>query len=152
MNRACLTGRLVRDPDPKKTTDGVTVLNFTLAVPRKFKKEGQPDADFIDCIAWRQSAEYLSKYSRKGDVIEADGWIRKREYDGRNGTVYVTEIVCDEVKILNNTRRNEPEKQEVFQTTLTGDSREERDMFHPQNDVLANSPELQIETDDLPFY
>ena len=81
-NRIVLTGRLTADPELRQTKDGVPVTAFTVAVPKKFKKDG---ADFIDVVAWRQRAEFICQYFTKGKWIEIDGSIQTRSYEDKEG-------------------------------------------------------------------
>lgn len=99
MNKAILSGRLTRDPELKTTQNQVEVCSFTVAVDRKFKnKDGERGTDFIPCVAWRSTAEFISRYFSKGSRIELCGSIQTRTYDDNDGKrVYVTEIAVDEV-------------------------------------------------------
>ena len=97
MNKAILMGRLTKDVEMRQTPNGVTVARFTLAVNRRFKSEGQPDADFINCVAWRQTGEFIVKYFQKGSMIAVVGSIQTRSWDGQDGKKqYATEVVVDE--------------------------------------------------------
>ena len=97
MNKAILMGRLTKDVEMRQTPNGVTVTRFTIAVNRRFKSEGQPDADFINCVAWRQTGEFIAKYFQKGSMIAVVGSIQTRSWDGQDGKKqYATEIVVDE--------------------------------------------------------
>lgn len=102
MNKAILVGRLTRDPELKTTGSGVSVCSFTIAINRRFKNsEGNYDADFINCVAWRQQAEFISKYFSKGRMVGICGSIHTRNYDREDGQrVYVTEVVADEVSFV----------------------------------------------------
>ena len=102
MNKAILVGRLTKDPELKTTASGVNVCSFTIAVNRRFKNsEGGYDADFINCVAWRQQAEFISKYFSKGRMVGICGSIQTRNYDREDGQrVYVTEVVVDEVSFV----------------------------------------------------
>ena len=102
MNKAILVGRLTKDPELKTTGSGVSVCSFTLAINRRFKNaEGNYDADFINCVAWRQQAEFISKYFSKGRMVGICGSIQTRSYDREDGQrVYVTEVVADEVSFV----------------------------------------------------
>lgn len=101
MNKAILVGRLTRDPELRTTGSGVSVCSFTVAVNRRFKNvEGGYDADFINCVAWRQQAEFVSKYFSKGRMIGLCGSIQTRNYDKDGQRVYVTEVVADEVSFV----------------------------------------------------
>lgn len=99
MNKAILIGRLTRDPELKTTASGVSVCSFSIAVNRRFKNaEGNYDADFINCVAWRQQAEFMAKYFGKGRMVGVVGSIQTRSYDDKDGKrVYVTEVSVDEV-------------------------------------------------------
>ena len=102
MNKAILVGRLTKDPELKTTGSGVSVCSFTLAINRRFKNaEGNYDADFINCVAWRQQAEFISKYFSKGRMVGISGSIQTRSYDREDGQrVYITEVVADEVSFV----------------------------------------------------
>ena len=98
MNKAILMGRLTADPELKQTPNGVLVTRFTLAVNRRFAKEGQQQADFISCVAWRNQAEFLCRYFHKGSMAAIVGSIQTGSYDGEDGKKrYTTEVVADEV-------------------------------------------------------
>lgn len=98
MNKSILIGRLTKDPELKTTTSGTNVCSFTIAVNRRYKNsEGNYDADFINCAAWRQTAEFISNYFTKGRMIGVVGSIQTRTYDDAEGKKrYVTEVVVDE--------------------------------------------------------
>ena len=97
LNRVILMGRIVQELDLKTTPQGVSVLSFTIAVDRNFVKQGEErQTDFIDCVAWRQQAEFIAKYFGKGRMIAIEGNLRKRVYEDKNGTKhYVTEVYVD---------------------------------------------------------
>ncbi len=98
MNKVILIGRLTRDPEVKYTTNNTLVCSFSLAVGRNFKKEGQPDADFINIVAWGKTGEFCSKYFNKGQQVAVVGRIQTRNYDDKEGKkVYVTEVIAEEV-------------------------------------------------------
>lgn len=99
MNKTILMGRLTRDPETRYTqTSNTQVTSFTLAVNRRFAKEGQPSADFINVIAWSKTAEFVSKYFKKGQQVGVVGRIQTRNYDDEQGQKhYVTEVVAEEV-------------------------------------------------------
>ncbi|HSX49283.1 MAG TPA: single-stranded DNA-binding protein, partial [Candidatus Saccharimonadales bacterium] len=100
MNTVNLIGRLTKDPELRYTANGTAVCSFTIAVNRQFKSEGQPEADFINCVAWKKSAEHLANYQKKGNQIGVTGRIQTRSYDGDNGKVFVTEVVAENVQFL----------------------------------------------------
>ncbi|MEY8293563.1 single-stranded DNA-binding protein [Limosilactobacillus caviae] len=102
LNRAVLTGRLTRDPELRYTTSGTAVVSFTLAVDRQFRNQnGDRDADFINCVIWRKSAENFSNFTHKGSLVGIEGRIQTRNYENQQGNrVYVTEIVVDNFALL----------------------------------------------------
>ena len=85
MNNVSLTGRLTADPELKQTYNGVSVLSFCIAVDRPYSKDGNQQADFINVVAWRQTAEFVSKYFSKGQMIALEGCIQTRPYEDKNG-------------------------------------------------------------------
>lgn len=99
MNKVILMGRLTRDPETRFTQGNNTaVCSFSLAVNRRFKQEGQPDADFINVVAWAKTAEFVSKYFTKGQQVGVIGRIQTRNYDDKEGKkIFVTEVVAEEV-------------------------------------------------------
>lgn len=101
MNKAILMGRLTRDPELKQTQSGVSVVKFTLAVERRFKNQnGEREADFISCVAWRQTAEFIAKYFNKGNKLGIVGSIQTGSYDKDGQTVYTTDVVADEAYFI----------------------------------------------------
>ena len=102
INRAVLTGRLTRDPELRYTTSGTAVVSFTLAVDRQFRNQnGDRDADFVNCVIWRRSAENFSNFTHKGSLVGVEGRIQTRNYENQQGNrVYVTEVVVDNFALL----------------------------------------------------
>ncbi len=98
MNKAILVGRLTADPELKATSNGVEVCSFSVAVDRRFAKEGEErKADFINCVAWRQTAQFISRFFSKGRMIGLVGSIQTRSWDDNKGNRrYATEVVVDE--------------------------------------------------------
>ncbi len=109
MNKAILVGRLTKDPELKTTGSGVSVCSFTLAINRRFKNsEGNYDADFINCVAWRQQAEFISKYFSKGRMVGVCGSIQTRNYEREDGQrVYITEVVAEEISFVDSKSQGE---------------------------------------------
>jgi single-strand DNA-binding protein len=98
MNKVILMGRLTRDPEMRQTQSGVNVCSFSIAVNRRFAKEGQQNADFINCTAWRQQAEFICKYFQKGAMISVVGNLQSRSWENQEGKKqYATDVVVDEV-------------------------------------------------------
>ncbi|MEG0613726.1 MAG: single-stranded DNA-binding protein [Clostridium sp.] len=102
MNKVVLIGRLTKDPELKFTPGtGTAVATFTIAVNRRFKKEGQPEADFIPVVVWGKQAESTANYMSKGKLLSVAGRIETRSYEAKDGgRRYVTEVVADEVSFL----------------------------------------------------
>lgn len=99
MNKAILMGRLTRDPELRTTQSQIPVCTFTLAVDRRFKSaSGEKQADFIPIVAWRQQAEFASKYFRKGSRMVVVGSIQTRSWDDAEGKRHsMTEVIADEI-------------------------------------------------------
>lgn len=97
LNRVILMGRITQDLEVRQTPNGVSALTFNVAVDRNFKDQsGQYQSDFITCVAWRQTAEFIGKYFGKGRLIALEGTLRSRTYEDKNGTKhYVTEVYVD---------------------------------------------------------
>lgn len=140
INRVVLTGRPTRDPELRNTKSGTSVCSFTLAVARNFKnKNGERGADFINCIAWRKTAEVMSQYVKKGSVIGVDGRIQTRSYDNRDGQrVYITEVVVDNFSFLGGSDKN-------------GQVSKNNQSSNQNNDPFVSSKKEDITDDDLPF-
>ena len=99
MNKVILIGRFVRDPEIRYTTNDRCCANFSIAVDRKYKQEGQQDADFPRVIAWGKTAEFIEKYFRQGMKIVIEGRIQTGKYTNKEGqTVYTTDVVAESVE------------------------------------------------------
>ena len=104
MNRIILSGNLTKGPELKQTNNGTTVCTFTVACNRKFKDaNGNRATDFLNCVAWRQTAEFVAKYFSKGKAILVEGTLQTRSYDAQDGSKrYATEVICDNVEFCGN--------------------------------------------------
>ena len=101
MNTVNLVGRLTRDPEVRYTDGGASVAKFSLAVDRRFKKEGQPDEDFPNCVAFGKTAEFIEKYFTKGQRMGATGRIQTGSYTNNEGVkVYTTDVVVENVEFV----------------------------------------------------
>lgn len=99
MNRAILVGRLAKDPDFGSTQSGVNVCRFTVACDRRHQTNGERQADFINCVAWREKAEFIHKYFTKGMRIALEGNIQVSSWEDQNGNKrYATDVVVDHVE------------------------------------------------------
>jgi len=85
INNITLMGRITHTPELKKTPSGTSVLNFSMAVDRRFTNGKEKITDFLDCVAWSNQAEFITKYFKKGDMIAVIGEVQTREYEGRDG-------------------------------------------------------------------
>ena len=101
FNKVILIGNMTADPELKQTPSGVSVCAFSIAVNRRFAKDGEQNVDFINIVAWRQSAEFVSRYFKKGNPILVCGALQTRNYTDNQGQKrYVTEVVADEVSFV----------------------------------------------------
>lgn len=102
MNRVVLVGRIVRDPELRRTTSGASVTSFTIAVDNPSRGNGQEkSASFIPCTCWNKTAENVAKYCTKGSMVGVDGRLNQRSYDDKNGTKRsVVEVVAESVQFL----------------------------------------------------
>ncbi|MBE6761681.1 MAG: single-stranded DNA-binding protein [Ruminococcaceae bacterium] len=106
LNVVVLSGRLTADPELKTTANGISVCSFSIAVERRFKSGEERQSDFINIVTWRSSAEFVSKYFKKGQMIAIRGSIQTRRYqdkDGNNRTAF--EVVADDVQFADFARR-----------------------------------------------
>lgn len=117
MNKVILLGRLTKNPDVKYTQSEnmLAIAKYTLAVDRRFKKEGQPSADFINCVAFGKSAEFAEKYMTKGKLFGVIGRIQTRNYENdKKEKVYVTEIVVDEQYFADSKKEDKKDLSELL--------------------------------------
>lgn len=141
INRVVLVGRLTKDPVLRKTANGASVVSFTVACTRRFKQEGQPDADFINTVAWNKTADIVSQYTHKGSLVGVEGRIQTRSYDDQSGKrVYVTEVVADSVQFLES--KSAVASNQGYQSDNSSSQ-------SYSNDFTSST--LDIASDDLPF-
>lgn len=149
MNKVILIGRLTKDPELRKTPTDVSVVQFTIAVNRAFQQNGERQADFINCIAWRAQAENLARYIKKGGQIAVEGSIQTRSFDDANGVrKYVTEVVCSQITFLESKK---PDLGYNDLSQLEVPPMRENNSFSqesPFGDIKSN---FDISSDDLPF-
>ncbi len=109
LNRIILIGRLTRDPEMRYTPQGVPVASFSLAVDRPFtNQQGQREADFIDCVAWRKLGETVGNHLTKGRLVAVEGRLQIRSYDAQDGSKRrVAEVVCDNVRFLDKAKSSD---------------------------------------------
>lgn len=112
MNKVCLIGRLVRDPELRYTQTGIAVTNFTLAVGRVFAKKGEQQADFIPVIVWQKSAENVAKYLKKGSQTAVIGRIQTSSYEDKDGKrVFKVEVIAESVEFLSSNIKKQEESE-----------------------------------------
>ncbi|HGA1234398.1 TPA: single-stranded DNA-binding protein [Streptococcus suis] len=123
INNVVLVGRLTRDAELRYTPSNVAVATFTLAVNRSFKNEaGEREADFINCVIWRQAAENLANWAKKGALIGITGNIQTRHYDNQQGQrVYVTEVIASNFQLLES-RNNQSGQQNQSNSFQNGNN------------------------------
>lgn len=138
MNSVQLVGRFTRDPDVRYTDGGLSVARFSLAVDRRYKKDGEQTADFINCVAFGKTAEFIEKYFQKGMRIGTNGRIQTGSYTNKDGNkVYTTDVVVENCEF-------------VESKTSTRDAAGGSDPGeHPYNDGFINIPDGIDE--ELPF-
>ena len=168
INRTVLVGRLTKDPQLSYTPSGIAMARFTVAVNRTFKgQNGEQEADFISCVAWRKQAENLANYIRKGGLIGLEGRIQTGSYEGQDGKrVFTTDVVADSIQFLepkNGTGGSQGASNYESSTNTGGQYQgSSQGQYGGQNnqpsytrvdeDPFANSKgPIEVSEDDLPF-
>ncbi|MBO5098589.1 MAG: single-stranded DNA-binding protein [Clostridia bacterium] len=149
LNKVILMGRLTRDPELRTTPQGVSVCTFSVAVDRGYVRQGEErQADFINVVAWRSTAEFVSKYFIKGQMIAVVGRLQTRNYDDKDGKkVYVTEVVADEISFADSKRDNGQASAPATYTTAAPAQAVPQQTQPPVSDGFQVVPD----EDDLPF-
>ena len=155
INNVVLVGRMVRDAELRYTPSNVAVATFTLAVNRTFKSQnGEREADFINVVMWRQQAENLANWAKKGSLIGVTGRIQTRSYDNQQGQrVYVTEVVADTFEMLESRSVRERQSSGSYNQqsqNYSAPTNSVPDFSRDENPFGATNP-LDISDDDLPF-
>ena len=149
MNKVILIGRLTKDPELRKTPTDVSVVQFTIAVNRAFQQNGERQADFINCIAWRAQAENLARYIKKGGQIAVEGSIQTRSFDDANGVrKYVTEVVCSQITFLES-KKSDSGYNDLSQLEVP--PMRENNSFSQESPFGDLKSSFDISSDDLPF-
>ena len=119
MNKVILIGRNTKDIELKQLTSGSSVIEFSIAVNRPYKTNGENESDFFNCVAYSKLAENISRYVKKGDLIGIEGRLQTRNYTNREGKkVYVTEIIVENCEFLQSKRQEEnPQWEEITDGT-----------------------------------
>ena len=149
LNKVVLAGRMTADPELKQTPSGVSVLSFTIAVNRSYvsknSEQGERQADFINVVAWRNTAEFISKYFRKGSAICVSGSIQTRSWQDQQGQRrYATEVVADEAMFV------ESRSESTSQSSYTPDVYTQAPSFSSNPGSAPNFEDHNTD-DDLPF-
>lgn len=154
LNRAILMGRLVADPELRQTTNGIAVCSFRIAVDRNYSKDRERQADFIDIVAWRTSAEFVSRYFSKGKMIIVEGSIQSRSYEDKNGQKRTAiEVVADNV-MFGETKSASAQNQGYSAPTGQGapqTSMPEAPPVSYSSGDMGDFAEVNLDSEDLPF-
>lgn len=148
MNKIILIGRNTKDIELRYTPSNVAAAQFSLAVQRNFKnKEGNYDTDFINCVAYRNLAETIAKYIRKGDKLGVEGKLQNRSYDAQDGTKrYVSEVIVENIEFLEAKKQENASNEKITSTDASND------LDIPQNyKTNYEETEIKLSDDDLPF-
>ncbi len=143
FNLVVLTGRLTADPELRYTPSNIPVTTFSIAVSRRYKAGEQAEADFINIVAWRQTADFICKYFRKGSMIAIEGSLQSRSYEDKEGkkrTVY--EVVASNVSFTGSKAESGTRESAAFEVPATAFSAGSNGDFEVVNDQ---------DDDDLPF-
>lgn len=137
INNVTIVGRLTRDPELRYTPSNIAITTFNLAVNRNFKNQaGDREADFINCMIWRQQAENFANWVKKGNLVGITGRIQTRSYDNQQGQrVYVTEVVADTFQLLE--KRDNSANQANIEDQMPA--------------IFGATNPLDISDDDMPF-
>lgn len=149
INNVVLVGRLTKDIELRRTQSGLSTTTFTLACDRRLsaeqKNNGAQSADFINCVAWRGSADFLSSYAHKGDTVGVEGKLQTRSYDRDGQMVYITEVLANSVNLLHSKQTVQSQEQASYEPQVT---QEQKPQQMSDFDYLPN---VDVSSDDLPF-
>ena len=153
LNKVVLAGRLTSDPELKQTQSGVSVTSFSIAINRRFSsrnsEQAEQQTDFINVVAWRQTAEFITKYFRKGSAICVTGSIQTRSWQDQQGQKrYATEVVIDDAMFVDS--RNESNNAGGAQGSYVPDAYNATPSYSSNQSTAPNFEELNTD-DDLPF-
>lgn len=152
INRVVLVGRITKDPMLRKTQSGTSVVSFTIACNRRVQAQDQQQADFINCVAWNKTADFMAQYVKKGALLGVEGRIQTRNYDDATGKkVYVTEVVAENVQFLES--KKDAANNAGYVPTPAGDNggyQPDTTSTNFESD-FSSADTLDIASDDLPF-
>lgn len=148
INNVVLVGRMTRDAELRYTSSNQAVASFTLAVNRNFKnQQGEREADFINVVIWRQQAENLANWAKKGALIGITGRIQTRNYENQQGQrVYVTEVIADNFQLLESRGARGAQATPSFGTDASAG-----EPIRDDQSPFGGSAPMDISDDDLPF-
>lgn len=146
INSVNLTGRLTRDPELRKTQSDIAITNITLAVNRTFSDaNGERQADFINCVLFRKTAEIAQQYLRKGNLVGVTGRLQSRSYENKDGQrVFVTEVVVENLAFLESKQQSQDSNQQSQQYS-------QPQVRNGQQENPFASGSVEITDADLPF-
>lgn len=149
INSVVLVGRLTKDVELRKTQSGLSVASFTVACDRRLSQEqknnNEQSADFINCVAWRGSADFLGNYAHKGDTVGIEGRIQTRSYDRDGQRVYVVEVLANSVNLLHSKQTVQSQEQASYEPQPTQEPKPQ------QMSDFDYLPNVEVSSDDLPF-
>lgn len=150
INNVVLVGRMTRDAELKYTGNNIAVASFSLAVNRTFKDaNGERETDFINCVIWRQQAENLANWAKKGALIGITGRIQTRSYENQQGQrVYVTEVVAENFQMLESRAAREGGN---ANGGYNQQPQQQTPNFARDSSPYGNANPMDISSDDLPF-
>ncbi|WP_125711751.1 single-stranded DNA-binding protein [Companilactobacillus kedongensis] len=153
INRTVLVGRLTRDPEIRHTQGGTAVASFTLAVNRQFtNSQGEREADFVNCVIWRNAAENFAKFTSKGSLVGIDGRLQTRNYENKQGNrVYVTEVVVDNFSLLESRNDNSSDNTHDNTNQAPSHNQSNNSNTNMSDPFAGNSEPMDISDDSLPF-
>lgn len=150
MNKVILMGRLTRDPETRYSNNGMAIARFDIAVDRRFKREGQPDADFFRCTAFNKTGEFVEKYLHKGTKVVLDGEIQNDNYTNKDGNkVYGTQIICNNIEFAES-KSAAQNYSSAADAAPSGQAQPAPAPSEAPDSGFMNIPD-GIEGDDLPF-
>lgn len=150
MNKVILMGRLTADPELRQTPQGTAVARFTIAVDRRFKRDGGQQADFISCTAWQQTAENICRFFNKGRMIAVEGRIQTRSWDGQDGKrQYATDVIVENFYFTGSKTETAPGTGGAYRSNF--DSAPQQEQVSDTGFVDLAFSEGDGSEDDLPF-
>ena len=151
LNRIILMGRLTADPELRTTPSGVSVASFSIAVERNYQSNGERQTDFINCVAWRQTGEFISRFFQKGRMIAVEGSLQTRRYEDKTGakrTAY--DVVVDQAYFADSKSSQSDSNATPFPTEPPKFDEPERGNSLSVGD-FGNFEEIETDDGDLPF-